>query len=167
MEGQTACRGGKRLNLGLSYRMAGPDDAALIAPMNRQLIVDEGSENPMTLPELEARMRRFLETGWSCALLELEEAVVGYALFETRPQPYDNARQEVFLRQYFIAADYRRQGIGKAGIALLETHAFPPGATVVLDVLSENTRGRQFWQRAGFEPYAVTMKKKRPVRNGG
>ncbi|QHW29953.1 GNAT family N-acetyltransferase [Paenibacillus rhizovicinus] len=150
----------------LTYRMAGLDDAARLAQMNRQLIEDEGSENPMNLAELEVRMRNFLETGWSCAIFELDREIAGYALFEARPRPYDAARQEVFLRQYFIAAEHRGRGIGRAGIELLETSAFPPDSPVVIDVLSGNSRGERFWRGVGFEPYAVTMKRDQPKSGG-
>ena len=36
----------------MQYRFASPEDAALLAPLNQNLIRDEGHRNPMTLAQL-------------------------------------------------------------------------------------------------------------------
>ena len=46
--------------LNISFRNAGNDDVKVLAAMNRELIRDEGSENPMNLEQLEERMKDFL-----------------------------------------------------------------------------------------------------------
>ncbi|WP_219836783.1 GNAT family N-acetyltransferase [Paenibacillus sp. R14(2021)] len=144
----------------LTFGFAGKEDAALAARMNRQLILDEQSENPMSLDELEARMLKLMASGYTCAILRLDAAIAGYALYQLRRHPYDAERQEIYLRQYYIEPAYRGRGIGRAGVQLLQERAFPPGATVIIDVLSSNPAGERFWRSAGFEAYAITMRKR-------
>jgi hypothetical protein len=44
----------------LTYRLAGSSDYAALAESNHQLIRDEGHRNPMTVPELEQRLKSWL-----------------------------------------------------------------------------------------------------------
>jgi len=39
----------------MKYRLATPEDAALLAPLNQQLIRNEGHRNPMNLAQLTER----------------------------------------------------------------------------------------------------------------
>jgi len=54
--------------MSLAVRVAGSDDVRLLAQMNKRLIEDEGSRNPMSTPELEQRMRGWLDHGWNVSL---------------------------------------------------------------------------------------------------
>jgi hypothetical protein len=67
----------------LHLRSAGLDDVRLLAEMNKQLIEDEGSANPMNLEQLEARMHEWLSED-RCAdlIVNDEQNVVGYALYQ-------------------------------------------------------------------------------------
>lgn len=49
---------------------------------------DEGSPNPMSLDELEQRMRDWLKSGWHIDLLCIDKDVVGYALYRFRQNEY-------------------------------------------------------------------------------
>jgi len=62
--------------------------------------------------------------------------------------------------QYLILREYRRKGLGQAGIRLLMEQRFKPGQTVIIDVLDSNLPGRRFWAKVGFAPYSITMKTK-------
>jgi hypothetical protein len=46
-----------RRGYAVRWARAAVDDVPLLAAMNSRLIRDEGHRNPMTLPELEERMR--------------------------------------------------------------------------------------------------------------
>lgn len=145
--------------LPLTSRPAQAGDLDELARMNRALIEDEGSRNPMTPAELRERMRRWLEDeAWQAVVFENAEEVVGYAVYRVEPDSFDPARPAVYLRQLFIRREHRRQGCGRAAFRQLTTHHFPAGAEVTLDVLATNPRGLAFWEAAGLAPYATVMR---------
>ena len=47
----------------MEHYQATTADLPLLAKLNKQLIEDEGHRNPMTVAELETRMRNWLESG--------------------------------------------------------------------------------------------------------
>jgi hypothetical protein len=54
----------------MKYRQATLNDSSLLAKLNHQLIRDEGHRNPMTVPELENRMRGWLSTDYEAIIFE-------------------------------------------------------------------------------------------------
>jgi GNAT superfamily N-acetyltransferase len=134
----------------LQYRSATAADVALLAGMNRQLIEDEGHRNRMTIPELAERMGQWLATEYTAVMFEQHAMPVAYALF--RPEV-----ASIYLRQFFVARQYRRQGIGRQAMQLLLTAVWPRGWRITLDVLVHNQRGRAFWHALGFQDYAITL----------
>ena len=91
----------------LSYRIATLEDAPLLAKMNGQLLVDEGHRLRLTGPELEDRMRAWLQGEYKAAIFSHDEVNIGYALIRHDPG-------WLYLRQFLIAPDYRRRGHGAA-----------------------------------------------------
>lgn len=134
----------------MHYRFATLEDAATLAPLNHQLIRDEGHRNPMTVRELETRMRGWLSSEYSAVLAEQPGQPVAYALFKSEPD-------HIYLRQLFVVPESRRTGIGRELVAWLQQNAWPSGTKVRLDVLMGNVVGRSFWSSIGFTEYCVTM----------
>ena len=134
----------------LEYRFATVADSPLLAEMNQQLIQDEGHRNPMTLAQLEQRMRGFLNGEYRVVLFSRSSEPVGYALFRDEPE-------FVYLRQFFVAAACRRQGIGRAAIEWMRRHAWTGSQRVRLDVLIGNAQGLAFWRAVGFADYCLTL----------
>lgn len=133
----------------VSVTRATPEDAGLIAAMNKQLIEDERHENPMTVAELTERMRGWLESDYAAFLFKAELNTMGYALINTKEQP-------AYLRQFFIARDQRRQGLGTAAFrALCETFG---ESALDLDVLAWNQNAIAFWKSLGFAERSVRMR---------
>lgn len=64
--------------MSIELRPATPDDVPLLAAMNQQLRVDEGSRHPMNLEQLTIRMRRWLEGDYHAVLFFKEGDVAGY-----------------------------------------------------------------------------------------
>jgi GNAT superfamily N-acetyltransferase len=126
--------------------------------MNAELIQDEGHSNPMSAAQLEDRMRSWLSTEYNAVLFDYDGAVVAYALYR------DNEGRGVYLRQFFVAREWRRRGVGRAAFSLLVNEVVP-GARVSLDVLVGNARGIQFWRAVGFTDYALAMER-RPDASG-
>ncbi|MEK0313830.1 GNAT family N-acetyltransferase [Cohnella sp. 56] len=137
----------------LAWKSASSADLKLLAAMNRELIEDEGSANPMTDAELEARMSGWLDSSeWTALLLCMGDGdAAGYALYRRQDDG------DVYLRQYLIRRPYRRAGFGLAGIALLRER-LGPACRLTIDVLAGNARGIAFWEKAGFAAYSVHMK---------
>jgi predicted acetyltransferase len=131
-------------------------DVQILSQMNKELIEDEKSENPMTVDELTTRMKDFLNNGWKAVLLVLGDQNIGYALYQERVDTNIRSRA-VYLRQYFICRQYRGRGFGKQGIDLLRYEIFQD-ATVSIDVLESNPGGKKFWEGIGFKAYYTNMK---------
>ena len=143
-------------------RRALPSDAPSLASMNRQLIEDEGSRNPMSLAELEERMRGWLSGDWQAVILEEESQPIGYLLYQLRTEEYHPSKPVVYVRQFFIRREHRGQGIGRRAFQSAVDSCFPPSAEIVLDVLETNPRACRFWSSIGFEPYCTTMRRLKP-----
>jgi GNAT superfamily N-acetyltransferase len=138
----------------MRWRTASSDDALLLAELNHQLIEDEGHSNPMDVSALRERMLRFLETEYRAVLFLKEEKPVAYALFR------EDETGSIHLRQFFVLAERRREGIGRKAIQVLRDEIVPKGKRITLEVLSTNSVGRAFWNATGFTEYSVTLESK-------
>ena len=128
----------------LTYRVATDVDCDLLGQMNRQLIVDEGHRNNMTVRELEARMRDWLAGDYRAVIVDRAKCFAAYALFREMPA-------EVYLRQLFVARESRRQGIGRQVLSILRTHFWPSGKRLTVEVLTANTDALAFWRAMDTE----------------
>jgi predicted acetyltransferase len=136
--------------LALQYRAATADDVQVLAKLNQQLIEDERHHNPMNLTELEKRMRSMLEGDYTATLFEIGERVVAYALWTEQPD-------WVYLRQFFVARDCRRRGIGAQAVRVLTDEVLPGEKRVRVNVLIGNQPGLEFWRAVGFADYLITL----------
>jgi GNAT superfamily N-acetyltransferase len=127
----------------LVLRDAAAADIAQLASWNRQLIEDEGHDNPMSLDELVARMRTWLATDYRAVVFEVAATLVGYALFRDTPE-------WIHLRQFFVARDRRRRGIGARAVGLLRDTVFPSGKVILVEAMAWNDAALSFWRKVGF-----------------
>jgi GNAT superfamily N-acetyltransferase len=140
----------------LTYRRGTAADAPLLAQLNQQMQIDQEHSRRMQLPELEVRTAKWLTTGgYESVMFECEGRPAGYALFRCESDP-----EQVYLKQFFVCRDCRRQGVGRQAIEWLTQHAWQERPTVYLDVLVNNERGIAFWRALGFRDYAITMERK-------
>lgn len=133
----------------LSWREATDADLGLLAEWNHQLIRDEGHRNPMTVPELSARMQGWLR-GEYRALIFIADEPVAYGLFRQE-------KELVYLRQFFVRRDRRREGVGRAALEILRHDIWPKDIRLTVDVLSQNHAAISFYRNAGFQDYALTL----------
>ena len=127
-------------------------DIPQLAVFNKQLIEDEHSDNPMSVPELEKRMDSFLNTEYDAYFFEEDKLIVGYALVKKSCSP-------LYLRQFFIGREYRKNHYGtKAFHALLE---YLNVDSIDIEVLSGNKPGNLFWESLGFKEVSRYMRVKR------
>jgi GNAT superfamily N-acetyltransferase len=134
----------------MNWRLATKKDCRLLAELNHQLIADEGHRNPMTVPQLETRLRNWLEEGYEAALFEKNGQMAAYALYQTQPE-------EVYLRHFFVVRQRRRQGIGREAMRLLREHIWPRSRRLAVSVLVHNQGAVQFWRAMGYRDYCLTM----------
>jgi predicted acetyltransferase len=134
----------------MEIRFASGDDLPLLAELNHRLIRDQRSSNPMSLAELETRMRGWLANEYRAALFTIESDLIGYALI--RP-----SERGVYLRQFFVLRKHRRRGYGRQAIELLRRHV-APDQMLELDVLVNNAAAISFWRALGFQEHAVTYR---------
>ncbi|TMJ09927.1 MAG: GNAT family N-acetyltransferase [Bacillati bacterium ANGP1] len=131
--------------MALSIRSGTNDDLSLLAQMNKRLIEDEGSRNPMSVAELERRMRGWLESGWLIDIFLEDGSVIGYAVYRRCTDDYHPDQTVVHLRQLFIERGHRNRGLGTLAFRDLVRTKFPRRSTVVIDVLASNPKGLTFW----------------------
>jgi predicted acetyltransferase len=141
----------------MDFRTATAADIPELASLNAALTRDEGHRNRMTLPEFEARMRKFLGEGYRAVLFSVDGRTAGYAL-------YRNDDEGVYLRQFFIAEHARRKGLGREAVQWLCANVWQDAERVTLQVLLNNQRGIDFWRAVGFGDYCLTMER-RPVNS--
>jgi ribosomal protein S18 acetylase RimI-like enzyme len=127
------------------------EDLPLLAELNRQLIQDQRSSNPMSLAELQERMRGWLAGEYRAVLFEIDSKPVAYAVF--RP-----AEGGIHLRQFFVARGLRRQGIGRRAIEAFRKRHVPSSAALTLEVLVHNSAGIAFWRALGFQDHALSLR---------
>ncbi|HME55271.1 MAG TPA: GNAT family N-acetyltransferase [Candidatus Lokiarchaeia archaeon] len=144
----------------LLIKPASPADITTLAKMNLALINDEGSRNPMTLQELEDRMRDWLAGEYSATFIIFDGKIAGYCLYQVRKDEYFLENTEVYVRQFYIKPEFRRQHVGSYAFEQITADWFSSeNTTVILDVLENNSAARQFWSQLGFMPYYTRMRK--------
>jgi predicted acetyltransferase len=122
----------------------------LLAGLNHQLIRDQGHRNPMTVPELEQRMKNWLAEAYTAVIFEDGATVVAYALYCEQPE-------EIYLRQLFVVRDRCRQGIGRQAVEILRSQIRPRNKRLTVGVLVGNTAAVAFWRSVGYRDYSLTL----------
>ena len=134
----------------MHYRPATDDDLDLLAEWNHQLIRDEGHRNRMTVPELRARMKGWLENDYTAVIFIDGGEPLGYGL-------YQETADEIYLRQFFMRCDRRRAGIGREAFGVLKNELWPRDRRLTVEVLAANTAAVQFWRAMGYRDYCLTL----------
>jgi predicted acetyltransferase len=132
------------------YRHATEKDCATLADLNYQLIRDEGHRNPMTVLELEERMRGWLGKEYKAILFEADGVLMAYAL-------YREQAGEIYLRQFFVIRQQRRMGIGRQAFEILRSEVWPKGKRLTVEVLVQNVVALSFWRAVGYRDYCLTL----------
>jgi GNAT superfamily N-acetyltransferase len=134
----------------MTFRLAGTGDYTRLAELNYQPIRDEGHRNPMTVPELEERMKGWFSGEYRAVIYEEAGEIVAYALFREDPR-------EIHLRQLFVVRDRRGGGIGRRAVEILRSKVWPTTKRLTVEVLIANRRAVEFWRAMGYKEYALTL----------
>ncbi len=97
----------------MDFRIATATDIPQLAFLNAALIRDEGHRNRLTVAELEARMRKFLNENYVAVVFIEDGKTAGYALYRI------DEEDGVFLRQFFVVPHARRRGLGREAVQWL------------------------------------------------
>lgn len=125
------------------------EDTAWLAVLNKQLIDDEKSDNPMSIQELEERMKGFLKTDYDAYFFVVDDAVVGYALVKNSCRP-------LYMRQFLIDRKYRKHHYGTEAFNSLIKYLNVK--SIDIEVLSWNEAGNRFWESCGFRDISRYMR---------
>lgn len=148
----------EEIKMDVELRPATSDDSFALAKMNHELILDEGCRNPMSIDELELRMRNWLESTYKAVLFYHEAEIVGYSLYQEQSDEYFQDKIDVYLRQFFIKRHHRGRGFGRKAFEKLYDEVINAGSTITVDALESNPGGQAFWQKVGFKSYYVRYK---------
>jgi predicted acetyltransferase len=134
----------------MNFRRATFKDCSLLAELNHQLIRDEGHRNPMTIPELEQRMKGWLASEYAAVIFENGGEVIAYAL-------YREQLEEIYLRQLFVVRNQRRKGLGRQAMDILRSKIWPKRKRLTVGVLIQNEAAVAFWRSVGYKDYSLTL----------
>ncbi len=134
----------------MSIRSAGIDDLDALTRMNVELRADERIDNVMTDAEVKERMWGFIRgKTYRVHVFQEESNIVGYSVV-------DVTRTPVYMRQFFIARNSRRRGLGRKFfhilVGLLDVDA------IDVEVLAWNETAVEFYKKIGFSRRYVGMR---------
>ena len=112
-----------------------------------------------------ARLAQILgSTDATVAVAELDGGeLVGCVYFDVKERPDSAFRRGetcVYVHQIAVRGDARRKGVGTALIAFVQEEAGKASASAIqLDHWAFNAPARSFFERCGFEPTQIMMRK--------
>ncbi|WP_276358021.1 GNAT family N-acetyltransferase [Cohnella caldifontis] len=134
----------------INIRICTHNDLDLLAQLNKQLIEDEMHDNTMDLDQLKERMNKLISSEYKAYLFfEDMDELRGYALI-------NHSKDPLYLRQFFICREYRRQGYGKSAFKSLID--FLDSDNIDIEVMHWNERGHRFWKSIGFKERSIYMR---------
>jgi ribosomal protein S18 acetylase RimI-like enzyme len=137
----------------ITVRPAMPDDAAAIARMNA-----EANDLRATVEHMAAHIA--LRSEFERAFIaEVDGQVAGYACLRLLPNVCDPIPYAE-LSELYVAAAFRREGVGSALIRHVEGVAASQGATaLVLMTAWRNQRAHAFYHAMGYGLYTISMRR--------
>ncbi len=124
----------------LQYRRMRPTDLAEVARLEKSLY-----EFPWSL----GNFRDSVTAGYDCWVATHGETVIGYAILMV-------ALDEAHLLNFAVAAEWQKQGIGRAFLDHIVQVARDAGAQIVyLEVRPSNAAARHLYRKAGFQQIAI------------
>lgn len=155
--------------MSVTYRDAGPEDAALLAQLHRRAFV-ETFGHLYRQEDLDSFLAQLSEEGFRGELAderyevrfaEVEGAPIGFAKLGPIGLPVEPMRAALELKQLYLLKPWHGRGIADALINWLLGRASARGAEeLYLSVWSQNHRARRFYERYGFVfvgPYAFMV----------
>jgi len=144
----------------VTWRIAGPEDAARVAELGRRSFVE--TFGPLYSAEnLAAFLTIHSEENWRAELADrrftvrLGEAggeAVAYAKLGPQSLPYDAEGTAIELKQFYVLAPWQGAGVAVELMGWVLDEARGRGADeICLSVFVDNVRARRFYERYGFD----------------
>ena len=132
----------------ITLRAAGDADGPFLARLLADL---RGAHDaPESDAKAAQRLTLLLGAGYKPFVGEEAGVPIGYALTQENGD-------HVFIRQFVVAPEARRRGVGRAmARALADWFGWPE---MRLDVMAGREDARAFWAALGFEPAATNMRR--------
>ncbi len=137
----------------LAIAPASAADIPRLAQLNFELMEDEAHPYPLALEDLQARMARWVAGEYKVLLFRRGDRVCGYAVWRAEDRG-------AYLRHFFICRDQRREGLGRAALALLRRDWLPKDLPIQLEAAVWNTDAIAFWRAVGFKDFGLTLEMK-------
>lgn len=136
----------------IQIRRASHNDAHQLAQWSYALAQEEGIRTTLTARQHEAQLGEWIASA-QCVVhvIERGHAAVGFVIWGS------HGPREVFVREFFVARDARRQGIGRAAVSLMRSNVWPREARVSLRVLIGSAAYLSFWRACGFSDFSITL----------
>jgi GNAT superfamily N-acetyltransferase len=144
----------------IAYRMAGPDDAALLAALSTRAFT-ETFGHLYAPADLAAFLGRLDEAGWAAELADPALAIriaeedgvaAGFAKLGPPAAAFTPPGPHAELRQLYVLAPWHGTGLADALMGWTIEAARTHGAVALyLSVFIDNPRARRFYERHGFE----------------
>jgi GNAT superfamily N-acetyltransferase len=108
-------------------------------------------------------MERVAKNRGRIFIAEKDGAAIGWGVFIVEQAPLyvvEEERECGFIIELFVKESERGLGVGQALIAACEDEARRLGlALIMIGVLTENKRSADIYQRAGYAPYSLQLRK--------
>lgn len=111
----------------------------------------------MKASEREGRLGRWIDSEYIAVLFSSQHQTLGYTLYRPTDPDSEGLVPGVFIRQFFVVRDVRRQGIGRQMFEILTEHIWPDNCNILLDTEYENRGAQAFWRSLGFAEYHVSF----------
>ena len=155
----------------ITVRAAIMEDADAIAclTIEVQQLHREALPDIFKLPSAQLFSRERLATllqdaNSTVAVAESKGEIIGHVYGKILHRPendFKKAEKYMYIQQIGVRKDVRRQGVGRALIAFIESRALASAVTgLQLDYWAFNTRARSFFESCGFSASVVMMRKR-------
>ncbi|WP_158004022.1 GNAT family N-acetyltransferase [Methylobacterium indicum] len=159
--------------MGVVIRPAVAEDVSDLAILNRLVQEAHVRAEPAYFradyrhEQVEGFFRRLLlAENFTVLLAKISDISIGYLWFETQVRP-DNifkfSLRRIYIHHIAVSEGAQRKGVGVALVRAVEAEAEARGiAHVAVDTWSFNANAQAFFQRLGFEPFNIAMRKVLP-----
>lgn len=125
----------------------------MLARLYHELTRAEGSREPMRFSSIETQFRAWFDEGCRALIFQNSSSkTLAYCL-------YKEMTDCVFLKHFFVALPFRRQGVGTRGMQQLLEAIWPQNKKVYVEVLADNPAAKAFWEKQGFAEFSHTMRR--------
>jgi len=139
--------------LGVTFRLATPEDEAVLLKMMRGLAEQEPGAYFFNEPVVREVLRKFLadaSLGEAWVFCDAA-AVVGYIVL-TFGFSFEYHGRDAFIDELYIEPAYRRQGLGRRAMEFIAQRSRERGVEAIhLEVDEGNTAAEELYRRAGYD----------------